>query len=185
MANFFCLIFKSSIFWIIITAILCLSFHIGINILLAYLWSFLIDKFLSTYLYLKYIIIFILFLYNYLVLRKLVISWLFEWQFPFQIFSIYKERQSYINYLKSHLTSFINTLDVISDANHKITEREIDEIKSFLHLFEEEFQIYNDLYNYVKKKNNNNNLVTYKMSKCQEKYYNLLKLINTLLNEMK
>ena len=182
MAKFLCCIFKSSIFWIITTAIFCLSINVGINIFLAYLWSFLINKFLSSYLYLKYIIILILFLYNYLILRKLVISWLYEWQFPFQIFSIYKERQNFITFLKVRLRNFINAIDVILDVNYKISKRETDDIESFLHLFEDQFNVFNDLYNCVKN-GNNNNLVTYKMSKCQIKYYNLLKSINRILNE--
>ena len=185
MGNFINSIFKSSLFYIILTTLICLSFNVGINLGIAYLYLFLIDKFLSDYFYLKYILILILFLYNYFLLRRIVIHWIFEWQFPFQIFSIYKERQNYIGYLKSRIVGFINSIDVLLNAEYKLTENEICEIIYFLDLFEEEFYIYDNLYSIVHSDNgiHNNNLIRYKMSNKQVNYYNILKHLNILLNE--
>ena len=185
MGNFINSIFKSSLFYIILTTLFCLSFNVGINLGIAYLYLFLIDKFLSDYFYLKYILILILFLYNYFLLRRIVIHWIFEWQFPFQIFSIYKERQNYIGYLKSRIVGFINSIDVLLNAEYKLTENEICEIIYFLDLFEEEFYIYDNLYSIVHSDNgiHNNNLLRYKMSNKQVNYYNILKHLNILLNE--
>ena len=188
MGKFFCAIFKSSLFWMIMTALLFLSVHIGINVSFSYLWLFLIDELLlfkiitESFLFLKYFIIPILFFYNYFIIRKLVISWLFEWQFPFQIFSIYKERQTYLSFLKLRFRNFIRVIELLLRSNHKISKRETDDIESFLSLFEEEFNIYDQLYNCVNNKTKRN-LVKYKMSKCQIKYYNLLKSIDNILNE--
>ena len=171
------------------TALLCLSLHIGINVSFVYLWLFLIDELFlfslitESYLFLKYFIIPILFFYNYFIIRKVVISWLFEWQFPFQIFSIYKERQTYLTFLKLRFRSFIRVIELLLRSNHKISKRETDDIESFLSLFGEELNIYDQLYNCVNNNNTKRNLVKYKMSKCQIKYYNLLKLIDSLLNE--
>jgi hypothetical protein len=185
MGNFIKCIFKSSLFYIILTTLICLSFNAGINVGIAYLYLFLIDKFLADYFYLKYILIPILLLYNYLLLRRIVIHWIFEWQFPFQIFSIYKERQNYIGYLKSRIVGFINSIDVLLNVEYKLTENEVYEIIYFLDLFEEEFYIYDNLYNIVYTDNgiHNNNLIRYKMSNKQVDYYNILKHINILLNE--
>ena len=189
MGKFCCAIFKSSLFWMIMTALFCLTLHIGINVSLVYLWLFLIDELLlfslitETYLFLKYFIIPILFFYNYFINRKLVISWLFEWQFPFQIFSIYKERQTYLSFLKLRFRSFIRVIELLLRSNHKISKRETDDIESFLSLFEDELNIYDQLYNCVNNNNTKKNLVKYKMSKCQIKYYNLLKSVESLLNE--
>ena len=190
MGKFCCAIFKSSLFWVIMIALLCLSLHIGINVSFVYLWLFLIDELLlfslitETYLFLKYFIIPILFFYNYFIIRKLLISWLFEWQFPFQIFSIYKERQTYLAFLKLHFRNFIRVIELLLRSNNKISKRETDDIESFLSLFEEELNIYEQLYNCVNSNNNTKrNLVKYKMSKCQIKYYNLLKSIDNILNE--
>ena len=189
MGKFCCSIFKSSLFWMIMTALLCLSLHIGINISFVYLWLFLIDELLlfslitESYLFLKYFIIPILFFYNYFIIRKIVISWLFEWQFPFQIFSIYKERQTYLTFLKLRFRSFIRVIELLLRSNHKISKRETDDIESFLSLFGEELNIYDQLYHCVNNNNTKRNLVKYKMSKCQIKYYNLLKSIDNILNE--
>lgn len=185
MGKFFCCLFKSSIFWLITTILLFLLLIIGINISIAYLWSFLIDKFLSSYLYLKYLKILILFFFNYFLIRKIVITWLFEWQFPFQVFSIYRERQVYLTILKRNLINFISALEVLLDTKYKISNKEIKAIESFLQLFEEEFIVYDRLYKYINDKNNNNNKNNnmYKMSKCQIKYYNLLKAIKHIFNE--
>ena len=183
MGKFLCSIFKSGIFWAIVTAIICLAFNVGINIIIAYLWSFLINKFLSSYLFIKYFIILILFLYNYFILRLIVISWLFEWQFPIQIFSIYRQRQNYLAYLKKRLNNFINAIEVILDVKFKISKKEIDDIEDFLILFDKEFKIYDKLYNIVTYNLTNNYLVKYKMSKYQMKYYDLLKSINRIFLE--
>ncbi len=165
------------------TAILCLSINIGINILIAYLFSLLINTFLEQYyFFLRYFIIIILFLYNYYILRKIAVSWLFEWQFPFQIFSIYKERQIYLAYLKLRLKVFLNlTEKLLSDV--LISEKDIEDIKTFLILFNEEFNIYDQLHNIVTNNLNNNNLIRYKMSSSQITYYNLLTSINNALKE--
>ena len=48
MGKFLCCLFKSSLFWLITIILLCLLLNIGINISIGYLWSFLIEKFLST-----------------------------------------------------------------------------------------------------------------------------------------
>ena len=183
MGKFICSLFKKSIFWIIMTAILCLSINIGINILIAYLLSFLINTFLEKYLFLKYFIIIILFFYNYYILRKITVSWIFEWQFPFQIFSIYKERQIYVSYLKLRLKVFLNLTEKLSLADFIISEKEIEDIKTFLNLFNEEFNIYDQLHNIVTNNLNNNNLIRYKMSSSQITYYNLLTSINNALKE--
>ena len=114
MANFFVdYIFKNSVFYMILTALLCLLLNIGINLAFSYLYIFLLDKFLESLYYLKYILIPVLFIYNYLILRKIVITWLYEWQFPFQIFSIYRERQTYVSFLKERVTYFSNAIDVL------------------------------------------------------------------------
>ena len=126
--------------------------------------------------------ILILFLYNYFLIRKILITWLFEWQFPFQIFSIYRERQIYLTILKKGLINFISAIEVLLNIKYKISSKEIKAIESFLQLLEEEFTIYDKLYKYVSDNINNNNNM-YKMSKCQIKYYNLLKAINRILNE--
>ena len=183
MGKFFCCLFKSSLFWLITAILLFLSLNIGINISIGYLWSFLIDKFLFSYLYLKYFIILILFFYNYFLIRKIVITWLFEWQFPFQVFSIYRERQAYLTILKRALINFISALDVLLNTKYKVSNKEIKAIETFLQLFEEEFVVYDRLYKYVNDNNNNKNNNMYKMSKCQIKYYNLLKALNRIFNE--
>ena len=182
MGKFFCCLFKSSLFWLIATILLFLLINIGINICIAYLWSFLIDKFLSSYLYLKYFNILILFFYNYFLIRKIVITWLFEWQFPFQVFSIYRERQIYLTILKRSLINFIGALEVLLNTKYKISNKEIKAIESFLKLFEDEYIVYDRLYKYVNDNNNKNNN-RYKMSKCQIKYYNLLKAIKSIFNQ--
>ena len=122
-------------------------------------------------------------MYNYFILRKIIISWLFEWQFPTQIFSIYKQRQNYLAYLKMRLNNFINAIEVILDVKYKISKKEIEDIEYFLNLFDKEFKVYDKLYNIVTNNLNNNYLVKYKMSKCQIKYYNLLKSINRIFLE--
>jgi len=185
MRKFLYAIFHSSLFWMIITGLLCFFINIGINISIAYLWLFLIDKLSllsESLLFLNYFIILILFFYNYFLLRKLIILWVFEWQFPFQNFSIYKERQAYLAYLKLRLRNFIRVIELLLDSNNNISKKENNDIESFLSLFGEELNIYDQLYNCVNN-NSNNNLVRYKMSRCQIKYYNLLKSINNTLNE--
>ena len=99
--------------------------------------------------------------------------WLFEWQFPLQIFSIYKERQNYISYLKARVLGVINMIDVLLDEQYKLTDNEITETEYFLELFDDEFYIYDNLYNIVYTGNGINNigLIKYKMSKCQVRYY--------------
>ena len=184
MGKFICAIIKSSLFWIIIEGILVLSLHILTNILIGFLWSFLMNKFLpSSLIFIKYFIILILFLYNWLILRKLVISWIFEWQFPIQKFSIYKERQNYISYLKLRFKNFVNAIEVILNVNSKISKKEIDDIELFLDIFNDQLINYEKLYNLVNNENNNNNIIRYKMSGCQIEFYNLLKSINHILSE--
>ena len=184
MGKFLCFLFKSSIFWIIVTALLFISFIVLINILIAILWSFLINKFIPiSYLFIKYLIILILFLLNWLILRKIVISWLFEWQFPTQKFSIYKERQNFISFLKLHLRNFINAIDIILDVNSKLTQKEIDFIDKFLEIFDDQLNLYEQLYNIVNNNANNNNIISYSMSRYQIEYYNKLKAINHILIE--
>ena len=185
MGNCICSIFKNPLFYIVLTALTCLLINIGINLSISYLFIFLIDKFLSTYYYLKYLLFPILFVYNYLLLRTIVRHWLFEWQFPFQIFSIYKERQNYLSFLKARVNALLNGIDVLTDEQYRLTSNEIEEIKFFLDIFDEEFYIYDNLYNIVYGNNglHNNNLIRYKMSNNQVRYYNLLKNINNLLNE--
>ena len=185
MGNCICSIFKNPLFYIVLTALTCLLINIGINLSISYLFIFLIDKFLSTYYYLKYLLFPILFVYNYLLLRTIVRHWLFEWQFPFQIFSIYKERQNYLSFLKARVNALLNGIDVLTDEKYRLTSNEIEEIKFFLDIFDEEFYIYDNLYNIVYGNNglHNNNLIRYKMSNNQVRYYNLLKNINNLLNE--
>ena len=166
MGKFLCSLIKNSLFWAIIIGLLFLSFHILFNILIAYLYSFLINKFVqSSYLFIKYFIILILFFYNWLIIRKILISWLFEWQFPSQIFSIYKERQNFISFLKLRLRNFINAIEIILDINHNISPKEIDDIYNFLFLLDEQFSLYDKLYNYISNKINNNNSIRYSMSR--------------------
>ena len=184
MCKCICSIFKNSLFWIITTALICFSFNLLINISIALLYLFLIERYEPTpFLFFKYFIILILFIYNWLILRKIVISWLFEWQFPIQKFSIYKERQNYITYLKLRLRNFIRAIEVILDINYKISKKDIEDIEFFLNIFEDEFNIYDKLYNIVNNNANNNELIRYTMSNCQIKYYDLLKAINRVLNE--
>ena len=184
MGKYICLLFYNALFWMIITGLTCFLLNILINVLISYLWLFLIEQFIpSNYYFIKYFLILILFIYNWLVLRKIVISWLFEWQFPIQKFSIYKERQNYITYLKLRLRNFIRAIEAILDVNYKITKKDIEDIEYFLMLFDEEFNIYDKLYNSVNNNLNNNNLIRYKMSNNQIKYYDLLKAINRVFNE--
>jgi hypothetical protein len=184
MGKFICSLCKNGIFWMIMTGLFCLSINVGINIIIAYLLSFLIEEFLPSLLFLKYFIILILFFYNYFLLRKIVISWLFEWQFPIQKFSIYKERQIYITYLKMRLRVFINLIEKLSNGiDFILTKKEIEDIETFLSLFEEEFNIYDKLYKIVTNNENNNYLIRYKMSAKQISYYNLLVEINNVLNQ--
>ena len=129
----------------------------------------------------RYIIIILLFFYNYFLLRKIVISWIFEWQYPFQFFSIYKERQNYLSEIKSRLNDFIKIIDILLDDYKSLSKIKIECFELFFNMLKEEFEIYNNLYNIVN--SNNKNLIEYKMSKCQINYYNLLKTINNLLNE--
>ena len=179
-----CALFRSSLFWIIITALICVGFNVLINIIISYTYLFLINKFVpSSYLFVKYFLILILFIYNWLILRKIVISWLFEWQFPIQKFSIYKERQNYLTYFKARLNNFIKAIEVITNVKYKLAKKEIESIEYFLYLFDEELNIYENLYNWIINDNNRTSLVKYKMSKCQIKYYNLLKSVNRVLNE--
>ena len=185
MGNCIRTLFKSPYFYIALTALTCLSLNAGINVSIAYLYFFLIEKFLEDYLYLKYLLILILFIYNYLILRRIVRHWIYEWQFPFQIFSIYKERQNYLNYLKERINGFLNSLDVLLNKEYKLTLNEIDEINYFFAIFDDEFYIYDNLYSIVFTNNgmNNNNLIRYKMSQKQVNYYNLLKAIENILNQ--
>ena len=139
-----------------------LSFHVGVSIAIAYLWSFLINEFLSSYLYFKFFIILILFFYNYFILRFIVVSWIFEFQFPIQTLSIYKGRQMYIKYLQIKLKNFVNAIEVI--LNHKIFElnkKQIDSIDIFLNILNKEFNVYDTLYNIVTSNLNNNNFIRY------------------------
>ena len=180
--NFFCWLFKNYIFWITIVSLFILSFHVGVNIAIAYLWSFLINEFLSSYLYFKFFIILILFFYNYFILRFIVVSWIFEFQFPLQILNIYAGRQMYIKYIQINLKNFVNAIEVI--LNNKIFElnkKQIDSIDIFLNILNKEFDVYDTLYNIVTSNLNNNNLIRYKMSRRQINYYNLLKEINNIL----
>ena len=96
-----------------------------------------------------------------------------------------KERQNYLAYFKERITGFINSTEVLLNIEYKLTENEINEIIVFLNLFEEEFYIYDNLYNIVHANNgiHNDNLIRYKMSNKQINYYNVLKNINNLLNE--
>ena len=185
MGNCIHTLLKNPYFYIALTALTCLCLNAGINISIAYLYLFLIEKFLEDYLYLKYLLILILFIYNYLILRRIVRHWIFEWQFPFQIFSIYKERQNYLSFLKERINGFLNSLDVLLNKEYKLTMNEIDEINYFLSIFDEEFYIYDNLYNIVFSNNgmNNNNLIRYKMSQKQVRYYNLLKAIENTFNQ--
>ena len=185
MGNCICSIFKNPLFYIVLTALICFIINVGINVSVAYLIIFLINKFLNTYYYLKYLLIPILFVYNYLILRTILRHWLFEWQFPFQIFSIYKERQNYLSFLKERVSHFINAIDVLIDEQYRLTSNEIQETKYFLDIFDDEFYIYDNLYNIVFSNNgiHNNNLIRYKMSNNQVRYYNLLKIINNLLDQ--
>ena len=186
MANFFKqYIIKNPIFYMILTTLICLALDVAINLGFSYLYIFLIDKYLESYYYLKYILIPILFIYNYLLIRKILITWLFEWQYPYQIFSIYKERQPYISFLKERITFFLNAIDVLLDVQYQLTENEINEIEYFFDIFNEEFYIYDNLYNIVHANNgiNNNNLIRYKMSQCQVNYYNLLQNVNNIFNQ--
>ena len=183
MANILYLIFKNYIFWVVFTTVFCVLLNIGFNLLVIFSWNYLMNNFVnSSNLFIRYFIIIILFFYNYFLLRKIVISWIFEWQYPFQIFSIYKERQIYLKYLKAKLNDLKNVIDVLLDDYKSLPNIEIESIESFFYIFNEEFDIYNNLY-YIIHLNNNNNLIEYKMSRCQIKYYNLLKSINDLLNE--
>ena len=186
MGNSICSIFKNPLFYIVLTALTCFIINVGINVSVAYLIIFLVNRFLSLYYYLKYILIpILLFVYNYLILRTILRHWLFEWQFPFQIFSIYKERQNYLAFLKERVNHFINAIDVLIDERYRLTLNEIQETKYFLNIFDDEFYIYDNLYNIVFSNNgiHNNNLIRYKMSNNQVRYYNLLKGINNLLNQ--
>ena len=185
MGNCIKALFKNPIFYIVLTVLTILLLNVGINLSIAYLYIFLIDKYIPDYFYLKYILIPILFLYNYLLLRRVVKHWIFEWQFPFQIFSIYKERQNYVAYLKARVDAFLNAIDVLLNPEYKLTENEIIEIAYFLELFDEEFYVYDNLYNIVIANNglHNNNLIRYEMSQNQINYYNVLKRIDNLLNQ--
>ena len=69
------------------------------------------------------------------------------------------------------------------DINHNISPKEIDDIYNFLFLLDEQFSLYDKLYNYISNKINNNNSIRYSMSRCQIEYYNLLKAINHKLSE--
>lgn len=175
-------IFKNYIFWMVFIAIFCISLDIIFNIFAAQLWSFLVHKFIPSWLiYIKYLIIIILFFFNYFLLRHITISWMFEWQYPFQFFSMFKERQNYLRYLKITLNDFSNSIDVLIDDYNSLPKIEIELFESFFNLFEEEYNIYHKLYTIVNSNINNTNLVRYKMSKCQIKYYNLLNEINSII----
>ena len=179
------LLFKSALFWIIFIAIFCILLNILINLLISYIWNYIINKFFPSSLsFLKYLLILILFSYNYFLLRSIVISWIFEWQHPFQFFSIYKERQTYLNYLKTILNDFVIAIDAILKDFNSLSKIQFEFFDSFFYLFEEEYNIYHDLYikTTSNENGNNNNLIRYKMSKCQIKYYNLLSSIKTRLN---
>ena len=174
--------FKNYIFWMIFIAIFCVSLDVLFNIFAVKLWSFLINKYVPSWLiYIKYLIIVILFFFNYFLLRHITISWMFEWQYPFQFFSIFKERQNYLRYLKMTLNDFTNSIDVLIDDYNSLPKIEIEIFESFFNLFEEEYNIYRKLYTIVNSNINNTNLVRYKMSKCQIKYYNLLNEINSII----
>ena len=182
MAKKICSIFKNHIFWMVFMAIFCVSLDILFNFLAVQLWSFLMHKFIPSCLsYIKYLIIIILFFFNYFLLRHITISWMFEWQYPFQFFSMFKERQNYLRYLKMTLNDFTSAIDVLIDDFKSLPKIEIEFFESFFNLFEEEYNIYHKLYTIVNS-NNNNNLVRYKMSKCQTRYYTLLNEIHVLIN---
>ena len=165
----------------IFIAIFCVSLDVLFNFLAVQLWSFLVHKFIPSWLsYIKYLIIVILFLFNYFLLRHITISWMFEWQYPFQFFSMFKERQNYLRYLKMSLNDFTSAIEVLIDDFKSLPKIEIEFFDSFFNLFEEEYNIYHKLYTIVN--SNNNNLIRYKMSKCQTRYYYLLNEINVLIN---
>ena len=180
-----CSIFKNYIFYIILTSLIIISFHIGVNLGISYLYLFLIDKFLSDYSYLKYILILILFLYNYFLIRRIIIHCFFVFQFPFQTFHIYSGSQTHVEYLKETVNEFLKSLDVLLNNQHKLTEDELTAINKFLYAIQEDLSIYDSLYNIVYANNgvHNNNLIRYKMSNKQINYYNVLKNINNILNE--
>jgi hypothetical protein len=185
MGNSFCSIFKNYLFYIILTSLIILSVLVGINIGISFLYFFLIEKFLPDYFYLKYILILILFLSNYLFFRRNIIHCLFVWQYPFQCFSIYRERQNFVSDLKEKVTEFLDSLEVLLNSQYILTQNEIISISSFFDLFDEQFYIYDNLYNTVYANNgiHNNNLIRYKMSNKQIKYYNILKAMNNIFNE--
>ena len=171
-------IFKSDIFWVIINACLLLFLNVSINILIskAYNYIIILTGINSNY---YYFIILILFLYNYLLIRHIIISWIYEWQFPFQFFSIYKEVQQRLNELKVSVRNFIRTIECLLDDKAALGKNEIDYVKEFFDDFDTEYKIYNSLNNRSKE---NNNLIKYKISKKQKKYFELLESINNIFN---
>ena len=96
MGNFISSIFENEIFYIILLCLLVLSINVGFNYGISYLYIFLIDKFLPSYFYLKYILILILLLYNYFIFRLIIIRLSFMFQFFPQIVHIYMIRQDFI-----------------------------------------------------------------------------------------
>ena len=184
MENFICSIFESPVFYIILLCLLIISIHVGFNYGISYLYIFLIDKFLPSYFYLKYFLILILLMYHYFIFRVIVIRSIFIFQFSPQI-CLYGWRQDFINDYKEKVSEFIKSIEVLLNREKIFTGNEIKKITDFLNTFEEEFDLYDKLYNIVHANNgnNNNNVVRYKMSNKQINYYNVLKNINNLLKE--
>ena len=172
-------VFKSEIFWVIINFLFLLLINVSINILIAKGYNYILVFFkLNSYYY--YFIILILFLYNYLLIRHIAISWIYEWQFPFQFFSIYKEAQRRISILKANVYNFIQIIECLLDEEAELTKNVIDYANDFFYYFEIEYSVYNTLNN---KSKENNNLIKYKISKNQKKYFELLEMINNVLND--
>ena len=182
MGNCCCLLLKNYVFWMVMTGIFCLAIDVGINIAFSILWNFIMEYIPSPYDNIKYLQILIHIVFNYLLIRKILLSFLFEWQFPFQIFSIYKERQGYVSFLKSRLNNFIKTIAKV-EKNYKILSNlSKEDIGYFIALIEDEYNVYDKLYSKCIS-HNNNDVIRYKISNCQMQYYMLLKEIIRILNE--
>ena len=124
MGNFIRSIFESSTFYIILQGLIVLSIHVGFIYGLSYLYIFLIDKFLPSYFYLKYILILILLIYHYIIFRLIIIRLSFMFQFFPQIVHLYLWRQDFIKKYKSSVILFIYSIEVLLKSEKKLSSDE-------------------------------------------------------------
>ena len=125
-------IIKIIISSIIIIILLC-SLEYGIYKLF---WYILFKKFIFGFL--------VWFLLNYLFLRILTLHCIFEWQFPFQSFSLYFESRKIARNLRTQFKELRSSLLTLKDPYGILIKAEIEKIKEFLIKIDSLINIYQE-----------------------------------------